>query len=181
MEHYLLFNAETGALISVGQGPANTVTLQGSQLPDGVAIMQIPSQAVLALGGIDMAIIQASYAASIDADADKVRSMFITNTPGQMATYLEKEAEARRVLAGIDGETLFLSAEADAIGVSVADLAQEVVTQADTWRPIGARIEAARRKAKLDVASAPHLAALADAAKIDWQAIVSPKNEQVTA
>jgi len=181
MEHYVLYNEETGDLISVGQGPENTTILQTSQLPQGVGIMRIPSQAALALGGIDIPIIKASYAASIDQDADKVRSMFITNTPGQMATYLEKEVEARRVLAHDDGPTIFLDAEAEALGMSVASLAMEIVAQADQWRPIGARIEAARRKAKVDVAAAPHLAALADAAKIDWQAVVAPDAAEVAA
>ncbi|MBB4858254.1 hypothetical protein HNO88_001573 [Novosphingobium chloroacetimidivorans] len=170
-EYYVVYDIETGAEGHRAQGPEGAAMVQ--TLPEGKAAMIIPFAAFYT-SPLDLDIIKVSYAASIDADADKVRSMFITNTPGQMATYLQKEAEARRVLAGDTSDTVFLSAEAAAIGVSVADLAAEVVAQADQWRPLGAAIEAARRKAKVAVANATNLAELAAAAKIDWQEVVAP-------
>jgi hypothetical protein len=145
-----------------------------SHLPEGTAIMQVPAKAVLPLGGVDLAMIKEHFAGGIDAAAELVRGKFVTNTPGQMATYLEKEAEARSVLTDAATPTVFLALEAAALGKDIVDLAQEVVAQADMWRPIGARIEAARRKAKTDLAAAPHLAAIAAAISIDWLAVVEP-------
>jgi len=175
MEHYLLYNIETGATIQIGQGPADTVALYKSNLPPGVGIMQIPSQAVLPLGGIDIDIIKASYGAGINADADKAAFAFgFNNTPRQVATYREKEAEARAVLADPDTPTLFLTIEADEMGITVQDLAQEVVAQADLWRPIGAKIEALRRKANARLAAATNVAEIAAAAQINWHAVVAP-------
>ena len=77
------------------------------------------------------------------------------------------------MLADPAAATTFLSAEAAAIGISVADLAHEVTAQADEWRPIGARIEAARRKAKVDLAAATNLTDIAAATMIEWQAVVA--------
>lgn len=172
MEAYAIYAEATGELITATLGYEGSS--QSQPLEDGWAVLVIPKQALRPLGQVDLDTVKASYAGSIDADADKVRSMFITNTPGQMATYLEKEQEARRVLAGDATPTVFLAAEAAALGTTVPQLAQEVVDQADQWRPIGARIEAARRKAKVDVAQAENLSALAAAALIDWSAIISP-------
>jgi hypothetical protein len=172
-EYYVFFNLETGAATWGGKGSVGATALQVANLPEGAGVIQIPQQAVLPLGGVNLDVIKNSYAASIDADADKVRSRFITNTPGQMATYLEKEAEARRVLADPAASTIFLSLEAAALGIDVVELAHEVVTQADLWRPIGARIEAARRKAKVELEAAPHLAAIAAAIRIDWPAVAA--------
>jgi hypothetical protein len=175
-EACVFYSLETGEFNGGWNGAdAGSGALQ--QVPEGMGMLVVPIGAVAPDGRLSLPVIVGYFAALIDAGADKVRSMFITNTPGQMATYLEKEAEARRILAGDDAATVFLSAEAAAIGISVADLAAEVVAQADMWRPIGARIEAARRKAKIGVASAPNLGALAQAAKIDWQAVVAPVAE----
>jgi hypothetical protein len=173
VEFYVVYDIETGAFATKGQGPDGSAALQ--QLEDGFAVMVVPRQAVQTRdpSGIDMNAIRVSYAASVDQDADKIRSMFITNTPGQIATYLAKEAEARAVLAGGSGSTTFLSAEADALGITVAELAAEVVAQADQWRPIGARIEAARRKAKVQLSEAANLTAIHDAVQIDWQAVIT--------
>jgi hypothetical protein len=178
MEYFVIYSTATGEPILHDHGPEGGAAMQ--ELHVGEAIMLIPRQALRPLGQVDIDVIKASYAGSIDADADKVRSMFITNTPGQMATYLQKETEARRVLAGDTSDIVFLAAEAAAIDVSVADLAAEVVAQADQWRPLGAAIEAARRRAKVEVTAAANLTELAAAAKIDWQAIVAPA-EQVSA
>ena len=174
MEFYVVYNIETGALATKGQGPVGSAAIQ--VLEPGFAVMIVPRQAVQTTdpSGIDMNAIRASYAGSVDQDAEKVRSVFITSTPGQMGTYLVKEAEARRVLAGEAGNTEFLTAEAEAVGVSIEELASEVVAQADQWRPVGARIEAARRKAKCAIQAASNLTELAAAIVIDWRLVIDP-------
>jgi len=171
-DYWVIYDTVTGGVITTGSGVEGAA--QAQPLNEGWAVMVIPSQAMRPLGQVDLPTIKASYAASIDQDANKVCSMFITNTPSQMATYLVKEVEARGVLAGDDAPTVFLSTEAEAIGVSVPDLALEVVAQADIWRPIGARIEAARRKAKLTLLAAENLVEIAAAIAINWREVVEP-------
>jgi hypothetical protein len=171
MEHFVVYEIASGLALYRGSGYEGIAGTQ--KLEPGEAIMLVPSQALASPREINLDVIKASYCASVDQDADKVRSMFITNTPGQMATYLEKEAEARRVLAGDTSSTLFLSTEAAALDRPISDLAAEVIGQADQWRPIGARIEAARRKTKVALTAATNLTALAEAIKIDWPAVVA--------
>lgn len=144
------------------------------QVPEGMGVLVVPLQAVAANGSLNMPLIVSYFSALVDAGADRVCSNYVTNTPSQFETYRRKEEEARRVLAGDSGPTVFLSAEASALGITVEDLAGQVVAQADAWLPMAAAIEAARRKAKVDIAEAENLAALKAATIIDWQAVVSP-------
>jgi hypothetical protein len=55
----------------------------------------------------------------------------------------------------------------------VGDLAAEVSTNAVQWASIGAKIEAARRKAKIAVSAAPNIAEIAVSARVDWNAAIS--------
>lgn len=166
-DYWIIYDAETGVELSRGMGPEGCAAIQVP--PQGTALIAIP-KAAWDTSPLDLDIVKASMAASVDADAEKVRSIFVTATPGQFATYLEKEAEARRVLAGHTDNLVFLPLEAEAIGAALPALAAEVVAQADAWRSIGARIEAARRKAKCALVAASTLAEIATAIQIDWQA-----------
>jgi hypothetical protein len=174
-EYYVVYDIETGQAVSRGEGPAGVAALQ--QLEEGMATMVVPRQAVQRKGEVNLDAIRISFAASVDQDAGRVRSMFITDAPGQMETYVRKEAEARRVLAGDVTPTLFLATEAAAIGQDLHSLAQEVVDQADAWQPLAARIEAARRASKEQLATATNLSAIAAAIQIDWAAVVAPVAE----
>jgi len=173
-EYYVVYDTKSGADAYRGQGPVGAAAVQSLQ--EGLAALVIP-EAAFTSHPLDLAAIKESYGEAIDIAADSVRSRFITNTPGQMATYIEKEAEARRVLADADTPTIFLACEAAALGMDVVDLAREVVAQADQWRQVGARIEATRRKAKTDLAGATHLGAIAVAIRIDWQSAIAPPAE----
>lgn len=76
----------------------------------------------------------------------------------QEATYLEKAAEASAVLAGGSAEdTVLLAAEAEATGVTVEELAQQVDEARKVWTTLAAKIEAIRigSKQKLDAVTAP--------------------------
>lgn len=90
----------------------------------------------------------------IDREAATARERFITAIPGQEATYLRKETEARDVLSGGAGPHPYLDAEAVALEMTVTALAQEVVDQAAAWDAANVRIEALRRSAKIAVDAA---------------------------
>ena len=89
----------------------------------------------------------AEQKARIDEAAGAARARYITVQPGQEATYQRKEQEARQYLAdGTIGP--MLQAEADATGMAVADLANQIVATADQWTQLAAAIEAKRMSAK---------------------------------
>lgn len=120
----------------------------------------------------DAALIDARLHARIDAEVGEFRCKFITNIPGQEMTYLRKESEARDFIAEGAGPWPVLSAQHDATGEPIADIAAAVVAQADAWLVLGAKIEAARMAAKQAVAAAETREAKEAAAVVDWKALV---------
>lgn len=114
----------------------------------------------------------------IDNDAGDFRTRFITDVPGQQQTYAEKEKEARAWTVESDpADFPFLSAEAAARGVTIAEVAALVIATADAWRNLGAAIEGARMGAKAGVSAARAAvdwAAMDAAADVDWEALLIP-------
>lgn len=117
---------------------------------------------------------KANAAVRVNAEAGAFRGRFITIAPGQEATYLRKEDEARRYdTSGGAGDYPFLSAEAAATGDTLAAVAELVLTTANQWVPLGAAIEGQRRAALKNIALAATLSEVAAAAAVDWEAILS--------
>jgi len=93
----------------------------------------------------------------INYDAGVSRSKFITVIAGQEMTYAEKEREALAYLAAsspVPADYPMLVAEATATGVTLPELAAEVVRVAADWRLIGSQIEGIRRGAIMAVQEA---------------------------
>lgn len=111
----------------------------------------------------------------IDAAAGAFRTRFITDVPGQQQTYAEKEAEARAWTSEADpADFPFLTAEAAARGVPIADVVALVIGTANAWRVLGAAIEGTRMGAKAGVTAARQAndwAAMEMAATVDWEAL----------
>lgn len=101
-----------------------------------------------------LAAAKAAATERINAAVGAARAALITDIPGQQATYLAKEAEARRVLAGDIGDTPYLTAEAAATGRPVADIARTVAATADNWHALNAGYEAGRQAALQRIAAA---------------------------
>jgi hypothetical protein len=105
---------------------------------------------------------------AIDQAAGRARAKYITAAPGQEATYQAKAAEADAfVAAGRPADTTpypILTAEAQARGVSVSDVADLVRTTRDQWIQLAAVIEALRVGGKLAVEAAVNHAGV-DAAR----------------
>jgi hypothetical protein len=172
MEYFVVYDVASGESIMTDHGPGGGA---GIQLEDGWAVMAIPRQAMRPLGRVDLETIKASYNASVDADANAVRGLKITNYPGQVGTYLEKEAEARRILAGDTSDLFYLPLEAQRFGVTIEQRAQVVLETAAEWRLINGRIEDLRIGAKKAITEATNLTQIAEAAKINWQAAITPE------
>ncbi|MGR4892292.1 hypothetical protein ACIPPQ_14790 [Sphingopyxis sp. LARHCG72] len=115
--------------------------------------------------------IAARLAAEVDRQAETVRTARGLLLAGQQEAYAAKTAEARTLLAGGDGAACpFLQREAEARGVSLAELASAVIAKADAWAVLAAEIEALRAGAKQAIANATDIETIITAAAVDWPA-----------
>jgi hypothetical protein len=124
------------------------------------------------------AMYETSLLAKIDREAGEYRQNFITTVPGQEMTYLEKERQARAWLADAapDPENAaydMLRAEADALGVTVAERVPVIIAQADAWRWLGSKIEGQRMGAKAAVSAAVAREDKEAAASVNWAALLA--------
>ena len=88
------------------------------------------------------------YAAKVDEHAEMVRCRYITKGDGQAMSY---EAKHRQALAG--GGAM-ITAEARALGITEQEVIDSVLAARERWELAGAKIEAARIKAKRDIRQA---------------------------
>lgn len=105
-----------------------------------------------------LAEVEAECLERIDRKASRVRERFITSGTGQSAVYITKYEEARAYKAAsspTDSDYPYLAMESDRRGVTVANLADEVIATRNGWTdPAGATIEAERVGGKQDVRAA---------------------------
>lgn len=90
----------------------------------------------------------------IDRACGEVRKQFITDIPGQSATYTIKEEEARAYAQDPGGSYPFLEAEARNTKADIRDVASHIASISDQWRQLGAEIEGLRIGAKRGVSLA---------------------------
>lgn len=102
---------------------------------------------------------------AIDAEAGAARSRYITVAPGQEATYMLKEAQARAyAAAGYPSATVadypMVEAESQALhgaaptAAQIKSAADSIIAQADAWIAKAAQIERARIAGKRAVGAA---------------------------
>jgi len=168
MEYWIIYDLATGGDRLRGSGPVGTAAIQ--TVPEGLGIVLVPPAAVMG-PTIELDVIRSASLTGIDAQAELVRQSILTPGAGQAMTYQRKEAEARAWSIDNDTTTPFLSAEADARGMTIADLAAEVIQLADAWVAIGAAIEGLRMGAKAAVGRAASLGAIVAAGKVDWSVL----------
>lgn len=174
MEFWIVYDIETGAELYAGSGSAGTAACQA--VPDGAALIVVP-QAVVARTPRDLDALRTALIVGVDASAEDVRQRILTPGAGQALVYSAKLDEARAVLSGEDKPTPFLTAEAEARAVTVADLAPLVVAAAKRWAQAGAAIEVARVRAKLALSQAATLGGLIQAARVAWPDVNSSETE----
>lgn len=173
MEFWFVYDRETGKVLWRGQTPIGGSAVQ--QIPENASIIVVP-QAVFETPDIDLNILRAYLARTIDAEAELIRKSFLTPGEGQAMTYQRKEAEARSWVADNTAATPFLDAEAPARGMTIAELAAEVIQLADAWVVIGSAIEGLRMGAKTTIAASVTLEAVLLAATVDWRKITQAAN-----
>lgn len=112
--------------------------------------------------------------ARIDEAAERARLRYITGGSGQAMTYQQKAQEAAEVLSlvgygEIDASHFpLLSAEVGITAPTLIEVAQVVDYAYQTWRVVGAQIEALRLGGKASVSTASTIQAAKAAAQIQW-------------
>lgn len=171
MEYWIVYDLATGAPLYPGSGSPGTAALQ--PLPEGAGLVLVPRQVMTAdWPNLDLAPLRAALAIEVDQQAEQVRLRFLTPGAGQAMTYTRKEAEARAFVADAGAATPFLAAEAPARGMTVAELAAEVIALADAWCLIGSAIEGLRMGAKTAIARAATLGEIVAAARVSWEEVL---------
>lgn len=115
--------------------------------------------------------------AEINKRIGETRLLFITDIPGQQATYLAKEEQAKAFLAQDPEPTDlteygFIEQEMLATGWTAYVAAQTLVNMAYYWRPLAEQLEGLRRGYTVQVEAATSLAAI-ETALSDLEAILA--------
>ncbi len=103
---------------------------------------------------------QTEAAAAINQAAGATRQKYITTSPGQEATYTEKARQCEAYKAAGYPATpdpishAYVVADANAKQCSYQAACDAILVERDQWAVLGAKIEEARRKAKLAVSAA---------------------------
>lgn len=130
----------------------------------------------------DFSLLKGHLRSTVDEQAGAARKDIITDVPGQAQTYGAKAAEAQAWVDGADAAGFpYLSAEAEARGVTMAQVRDEIIAQLGAQTPILARIEANRIRAKRDIDSASTLPSILSAGQVDWPAIISAMSGETDA
>ncbi|MNK27653.1 hypothetical protein D3C87_460150 [compost metagenome] len=145
-EHYALLE---------GQSSGKVITRDASGKP----ILRDPTPPALSE-------YQASIQKAIDEDAETLRSIYITATPGQVATYIMKYNDAVAFKTANYTGTVpgLIQAEMDATDTSAQVSTDDIIAQYTAWNMLAGAIEKVRRTAKVAVTEATTLAAV-DAAR----------------
>ena len=104
--------------------------------------------------------IKVAACAEIDQTAGTTRTNYITTSTGQEATYTEKARQCEAYKATGYPATpdpvahAYVIAEANAKGCSYHEACDAILAERDAWAVLGARIEEARRKAKIAIMAA---------------------------
>ncbi|MGO1303538.1 MAG: hypothetical protein ACTMKV_02010 [Sphingomonas parapaucimobilis] len=174
MEFWIVYDVATGDELYAGSGTPGASAYQ--TVPDGAALIVVP-QAVVSRQPRDLDALRDAFLTGVDAGAEEQRQRILTPGAGQALAYSAKLAEAHMIVAGGEGPTPFLSAEADARDETVPALARRVVAAADRWAVAGAAIEAARTCAKIRLSQAVSLGGLIQAARVAWPDFTTSEKE----
>lgn len=125
---------------------------------------------------VQLAHLKRELCRQVDERAGDIRSGYITTVEGQDMVYQRKASEARAYLVDTqiaEIEIPHLVLEAQALGVTVADVANGVVAQEEAWAQLSAQIEAIRVGSKAQINAAQTIAEAEDAAGVvDWSSVL---------
>lgn len=135
---------------------------------DNGVIREMTDDEISGLLGICLDDLKAQAVTRVNSEAGSARAKYITVIPGQEQTYAIKAAEAAAYDGNPTGSYPYLTAEAAAVGTTVAELAAEVNATATAWTAINAEIEAKRRGATVAILAATAATEVQALTVIDW-------------
>ena len=173
MEYYAIFDRATGAIQSRSVVPDGTAAQLELTADLGVIVMDYA--AFVGVAADDLGPLKTAVIAQVNTGAGDFRKQFITDIPGQQATYLAKETEARAWTSGADATAFpYLSGEASATGSTLDAVAALVLATAEQWRALDPKIEGRRRGATVAIDAATNIAAIVAGASVDWAGLLAP-------
>jgi hypothetical protein len=145
------------------------------ELADGVWTQQwLVTTAQPAAVSARLASLRAAAVAEVNQGAGAFRQRFITDIPGQQATYLGKEQEALAWTEGANPDDFpYLANEAAATGQEIGDVVALILATATTWRALDAKVEGKRRGAAVAIAAAETEEDVNTAKAVDWDALLA--------
>ena len=120
----------------------------------------------------------------IDQIAGALRARFLTDIPGQDATYTEKLADCRAYIAAenpVLSDHPWVAAEAEAQALDATAAAQNVVTTYVQWRALGVAIEQVRLSIKRLIRDAADIDSVAAASYAGRQALAGADTAAIPA
>lgn len=142
----------------------------------------------LSLTGVTLADRKAAALVQVDREAEAARLLWITDGSGQAQEYRKTEEQARayvaasyptpfstttypmihaEMLAKADAGLITLSTQSE-IDAAAADVADEIIAEADAWLAAAKTIKRYRRRAKLQIEAATTFAQIHAALQITW-------------
>lgn len=175
---HVLWHESGWSFVDISKGHHDPENPNLQALPEGVhphwAIVDPIERTV----GFDPERLAAKLHADIDAIVGALRCRFITEVPGQQATYLRKEAKARDYLvSGDPADARSFTREAAARDLTLEAMAQAILAIADDWNPKADVLEDLRVSTKVLVSLGTTAAEMIAAAQVDWEALLAPEEE----
>lgn len=170
MEYFTVFN-QTGAVAWVGSGTPGTIA---NMRLNGELFAYACTEEEFEAGGITIDRLKLIAGARVDEEADQFCLQFVSGGVTQSMRYQQKLAEAKAWQPGSNPAGFpFLALEAAATGQTIDALVATVLAKAAEWLIISAKVEAARMKAKTEIAAAQNAAQIHAASQVDWQAAIA--------
>lgn len=156
---FIVYDDETGEPVGWGRCDERDVILQAPPF-SGRTPISVPVDTVV-ITDVEMAGVRATLEAQLDATAAAILA------PGRNPIYARKLAEAQA------GHGPMIEAEAVALNISIADLADTIIEKAAQFSALEVRVETARRLAKEAMRAAPNIGKAHQAvASVDWETII---------
>ena len=164
----------TKEIVSIGMSPT-AEQAQANGAPEGQSLFVLADGVLgnIFSGAPSLAKLAATMQAKIDAEAEATRLLFITPGAGQMMSYIQKREEASAWTLDNNAVTPVISAEAAALGKTVAEIVADVQASAALWIAGEALINATRLGAKKALSEADNIPDIVAAAAIDWAALAA--------
>lgn len=166
-EFYIVFNKETGTPMWRGQCPTGEAK---RQVTDGLDVIVVPVS-VMTGEEISITAIQDYICSLIDNSADAFCQQFLTPGATQTMRYELKYQEALKYTENKDSPTPMLLAEANALGITLDELAAKVIFNREKFNMLVSIVEPNRIKFKQDVKNTVNLNEMLEITKMSWKTI----------